>query len=717
MSVVADELTLVVKSDVSGAISGLDRVEGKAQGVGGRLASGAAKWGARIGAVGIAAGVAGAVASSKMAMGFESAMAQIEANVGTTGEDLDTLKTAALEMGKEFGVSAEEAAGGLFFLQSAGLSVNDSIEALQVSSKMAAMGLGDMETIANGLTTAMTNWGISSAEAGDIVAKAVELGKSSPEEMTKILNQNAAAAAATGMEFNDLATVSAYLTRVTGDANKSGTQMQGMLAKLIKPSEQGKKMIKYLGIEFDEFAKAVAEDPVKAIKEFDKAFAGEGVKSNEWLGKVFEDVNAINGAMSLLNSDTAEMGDMFDSMNDRAGKVDAGFGVIADTAEFKLKSAFEGLKSAMIPIGATILTLVVPAIEWLAAKGQLLIEWIQGFTSGSSEMGSTVGGIFENIKTVAGAVIDFFVTNWPTIQETVTTVAEIVMGVVQGISDFMTPLLTDLGSFLKETFGEMVDWVRENWPEIKETIEIIMEKVKAIFETILPPIKTFIEITFTAIKEIIRAAMNIIKGIIELVMGIIRGDWSQVWEGIKKIADGVWDAIFGLIRLAVNSIKTYLGAVWGLIGENLTEAWNGIYESAKGIFTKIADTIKSAFKGAVNFVIDQINWLIRKLNSGSGFLNKIPGVNIPQIPEIPGLEAGGLVNTGGIYRVGENGPESVFLPAGASVTPRHSGDRGSGGGGETVVTVYIGEREFNDFVLDNSSLGQQLRSASRRGAY
>jgi hypothetical protein len=36
---------------------------------------------------------------------------------------------------------------------------------------------------------------------------------------------------------------------------------------------------------------------------------------------------------------------------------------------------------------------------------------------------------------------------------------------------------------------------------------------------------------------------------------------------------------------------------------------------------------------------------------------------------IPGLQAGGAVTQGGIFRVGERGPETVYLPAGAAVQP------------------------------------------------
>lgn len=698
MAVVADELKLVVKSDVSNAIAGLDRVEAKSKGVGGRIAGAAGKL-AKIGAVaGVAAVGAVGFASAKMAMGFESAMAQIEANVGTTGADLDKLGEAAMSMGSRFGISASDAAAGLFFLQSAGLDVNDSISALESSAKLSAMGLGEMEGIANGLTTAMTNFGVSSEEAGDIFAKAVELGKADPAEMGKILNQNAAAAAATGMAYDDMATSTAYLTRITGDANKAGTQMGAILNKTIKPSKMARSAVADIGLSWEDVAGMISNDPFTGIQDLNDMFAASGVSSNDWAAAVFEDSEAIKGALSIINADMSEVGDMQDSMADRAGKMDAGFAVVADTAEFRLGAAMEGLKSALIPIGAAILEVVVPALEWLAQKMGPVIEFIKDLFTSSGDTAEGMRGAFTTIWEAAQTVVQFFVDNWPTIQATIETVAEIVTKVIQGLADFLGPLIADLFAFFEATFGDMVDWVKENMPEIKETIDKVMTAAKDIFDKILPPIKSIVETTFAYIKEIIRAVMNIIKGIITTVMGIIRGDWSQAWEGLKMIVDGIWDAIWAIVRNALTNMRDFIRVIWEVILAALNTAWDKLFDAAASIFGKIAGVIKDAFKGALNWVIDKVNWAIRKLNGLVGGMNKIPGVNISKIPEIPGLAHGGDVLRAGMVKVGESGPEMVSLPAGATVTPSHK----SGGAmsGIHIEHLHSGAdpREFADAI-------------------
>jgi hypothetical protein len=84
----------------------------------------------------------------------------------------------------------------------------------------------------------------------------------------------------------------------------------------------------------------------------------------------------------------------------------------------------------------------------------------------------------------------------------------------------------------------------------------------------------------------------------------------------------------------------------------------------------------------VNWVIDKLNYLIRKVNSASGFLSKLPGVSIPKISELGSLGFGGQ-DLGGTFKVGDRGlPEIVTLPGGSSVSPLAPGE--SGGGGDHI---------------------------------
>ena len=89
----------------------------------------------------------------------------------------------------------------------------------------------------------------------------------------------------------------------------------------------------------------------------------------------------------------------------------------------------------------------------------------------------------------------------------------------------------------------------------------------------------------------------------------------------------------------------------------------------------LADTLENGFKGAINSVVDKINWLIDKLNN-------LPGVEIKNINKLvkdsgtQGMGAfqsmqryatGTNFHPGGLAWVGEKGPELLNLPRGSQI--------------------------------------------------
>jgi hypothetical protein len=103
--------------------------------------------------------VGAGIAAVKTASDFETSFAQIEGLVGVTGDELDVLRDAAVQLGPTFGKSAGEAAEALFFITSAGLRGQDAIDVLESSLKASASGLGDVATIADLTTSVMNAYG------------------------------------------------------------------------------------------------------------------------------------------------------------------------------------------------------------------------------------------------------------------------------------------------------------------------------------------------------------------------------------------------------------------------------------------------------------------------------------------------------------------------------------------------------------------------------
>ncbi|MDW7673785.1 MAG: hypothetical protein SCK28_04525 [Bacillota bacterium] len=176
---------------------------------------------------------------------------------------------------------------------------------------------------------------------------------------------------------------------------------------------------------------------------------------------------------------------------------------------------------------------------------------------------------------------------------------------------------------------------------------------------------------FDLLVTIIQSALLIIQGLIQVFGGIVTGDFTMLKEGLSKIWEALWNTVKAIARTAVDLLK---GAF-----SNLRDALFSIWDAIWSKINSIVERIKSAVSTVVDTVKKVID-TIDKFNPFGGGGNPSPGGGgSPGGPSgYQGLATGGKVEEAGMFRVGEIGPEDVFLPAGAAVVP-------NGGMGGNVV--------------------------------
>jgi phage-related protein len=271
---------------------------------------------------------------------------------------------------------------------------------------------------------------------------------------------------------------------------------------------------------------------------------------------------------------------------------------------------------------------------------------------------------------------------------------KLVMSVVEDIVDFIVPLWQDFVAFVLEMTEELVAWWEENWPKISKIIGVVFDQVmetirlaliviSAIWDATWPAIEMTLKTVWEAIKLIIKVAWEVISGLFSFWLSVITGDWEGAWDAIKGIFTGIWDAIWEFAANGVTNFSDMIKGYMDTIAERFGEGFNLVKDGIVGIWDGMISGVKSGFTGMVNWVIDKLNFLIRKVNTASGFISRLPGINISQMQQLSKLGFGGT-DLGGTFTVGDRGlPEVVTLPAGSSVTPLAPGDRG--GGGDTII--------------------------------
>ena len=129
---------------------------------------------------------------------------------------------------------------------------------------------------------------------------------------------------------------------------------------------------------------------------------------------------------------------------------------------------------------------------------------------------------------------------------------------------------------------------------------------------------------------------------------------SEAFSGAKAFAGDIFaDLKEGNYGEAFNKIKT-----------KIVEKFTEIKGRVSDIFANLLEPIKEKIKAPINFMIGSINSMIENINSALTFKIKetrfTPEFGIEtNIPTIPALAEGGIVEKATLAMIGEAGPEAV----------------------------------------------------------
>ncbi|WP_338630677.1 hypothetical protein [Clostridium baratii] len=171
----------------------------------------------------------------------------------------------------------------------------------------------------------------------------------------------------------------------------------------------------------------------------------------------------------------------------------------------------------------------------------------------------------------------------------------------------------------------------KNWDFIKEKAQIVWNKIKSIFDTFRNWLKSVFEKDWSKsfgvlgnllnaflrnVKNIFGGVKQIFGGIIDFVAGVFTGNWERAWNGVKDIFKGIFNMLSGIAKAPLNAII-----------------------------------------GLVNMCIDGLNSISFTAPDWVPFVGgKHFGVNIPKMPY---LAKGGIVDKATTAVVGEAGTEAV----------------------------------------------------------
>lgn len=188
----------------------------------------------------------------KKAAEFEKAMSQVQSVTKGSAMEMERLRAAALQAGKDTVYTATEAANAQEELAKAGLSTADILGgALTGALSLAAAGGLDLAEAADVAAKAMSQFGLEGKDVehvADMLAGGANATATDVHGLAMALKMGGGAAHAMGLTLDDTVVTLGALTKGALVGSDAGTSLKTMMMMLANPTEKASNLMRELGI-------------------------------------------------------------------------------------------------------------------------------------------------------------------------------------------------------------------------------------------------------------------------------------------------------------------------------------------------------------------------------------------------------------------------------------------------------------------------------------
>ncbi len=328
--------------------------------------------------------------SMKFATDLNASMANVATLIPKSTERVLELKEEVQSLAVATGKSSSDIAGGLYQVISAFEDTADTVKILEINARAATAGLATTEE-AIALTSAVTKgYGDTTAEAvqkaADLAFVTVKMGQTTFPELAEAIGKVTPIAAALGVTQEELFAGFATLTGVIPKTAEVSTGLKGIMASMLKPTEEMKQAMLDFG--YSSVDAMIAEEGLVGSM---RGLLATTDGSKEAIAELFANVEALPAVFALTEGQADSFDKKFAVLGDTVGAVDVAFaeitqGVNASGFAFtqmkeQLRGAAEDFGDKLLPIVTEFALAVIPPL--LSGLGDLidafgeLPEWLQ----------------------------------------------------------------------------------------------------------------------------------------------------------------------------------------------------------------------------------------------------------------------------------------------------------------------------------------------------
>lgn len=584
------------------------------------------------------------VAAVKTAADFDSAMANVAAISGATGDDLQALRDKAREMGEKTKFSASEAADAMSYMAMAGWKTGDMLSGIEGIMHLAAASGEDLATTSDIVTDALTAFGLTaedSAHFADILAAASSNANTNVSMMGETFKYCAPVAGALGYSAEDVAEAIGLMGNAGIKSTQAGTALRTMMTKLqgeLKLSGEALGEVTIQTANADGSMRELSDILADCRTAFSKMSESEAAAAAETLvGK-----NAMSGFLALMNSAPGDIDKLRNAIENCDGSAENMAAIMQDNLNGQLTILKSQLEELAISFGE----MLMPVIRKVVTAVQGFVDKLNNMDEAQRKTIITIGLVIAALGpflVILGTVISTVGKSMKAYASATKGIKKLMVAVKSGTGIFgklgtalggiSAPVLAIVAviAVLVAAFTHLWktnDGFRENiiatWTQIKETVSnfcqgivdrlnslgfefsSITEVLKAVWDGFCNLLGPVFEGAFRFISDTLSTVLDVILNTVDFFIAVFSGDWEGAWEAVKNIFSSIWNGLVSWFTNILETIKGVLDVALGWIGSSWEQVWSGV----KNFFTNIWNGIKAFISSTINSISTTISNVI-----------------------------------------------------------------------------------------------------------
>lgn len=559
--------------------------------------------------------IAGAgVAVAGVAAKFESAMSEVAAISGASGDEFQALTDKAQEMGATTKFSASESAAALKYMAMAGWDTEAMLNGINGVMQLAAASGEDLASTSDIVTDAMTAFGLSADQStrfADVLAQTANRSNTSVALMGETFKYVAPVAGALGYSIEDASVAIGLMANSGIKGSQAGTSLKNVLTNLAKPTDQVQAYMDKLNISLTDSAGNVKplnqllnemRDGFNGLTEAEKAEYAAGIAGKE----------GMSGLLAIVNSSQTDFDNLTEAINNSGGAAQN----VADVMMDNLGGQLTILKSTLEGIAISFGNILLPTVKKVVESLQGFLTWLNGLTDGQKQLVVTIAMVVAAIGPVLliiGKLITA-VTNVIKVVNLLTPAfaalnavmaANPVGIIIVAIAGLVAALVTLYNK--NETFRNFVNTA---WAQIKEVISGVVnalvtfftvtipgaiDAVVAWFQTLADNVSNFFTVV---IPEKINELVQWFTGLPERIGYAIGFAIGTLAKWVVSLAEKAAEVGPQVIDAIVNFFSQLPGKIWDSLVQTATNFANWVVQAKETALTvgpQIVDTVVNFF--------------------------------------------------------------------------------------------------------------------------